>query len=92
MDGEFKKVKNELPSLVCKSTTAVKEHVSKAKYSICTIKERTRGIIGTLPFEYILQRLKMKFVYFVVLWLNTFPVKTGVSGVIRLANSLSNGG
>ncbi len=39
MDGEFEKVKNELPLVVC-NTTAAKEHVSDAEHSICTIKER----------------------------------------------------
>ena len=52
MDGEFEKVKDELPSLVC-NTTAAKEHTNKAKRSIRTIKECTRGIVGTLLFEHI---------------------------------------
>ena len=54
MDGKFEKVKDQLPLVVC-NTTAAKEHVSKAERSICTIKERIRGIVGTLPFEYILR-------------------------------------
>ncbi len=33
------------------------------------------------PFESIPRRLKMEFIYFVVLWLNTFPVKTGISAI-----------
>jgi hypothetical protein len=80
MDGEFKKVKAELPMLVCNST-AVKEHMSKAKCSIRTIKERTGGVVCTLPFTYIPRRLKIEFIYFVTLWLNAFPVKTGISKV-----------
>jgi hypothetical protein len=54
MDGEFEKVKDQLPLVVC-GTTAAKEHVSKAEHSIRMIKERTRGIDGTLPFKYIPQ-------------------------------------
>lgn len=39
MDGEFEKVKNKLPLVVC-NTTAAKEHVSEAEHSIrTTIKE-----------------------------------------------------
>ncbi len=38
LDGEFKKVKDKLPSLIC-NTTAAKEHVSDAERTICTIKE-----------------------------------------------------
>ena len=77
MDGEFEKVKDKLPLVVCNTTTS-KEHVSKAVRSIPTIKERKRGIVGTLSFEYIPQQLKMKFIYFVVLWLNAFPAKNGI--------------
>ncbi len=80
MDKKFKKVKDEPPLVLCNTMVAT-EHVSKAKRCIWTIQERTREIIGTLPFEHIPQRLKMEFMYFVVLRLNAIPVKTGVSGV-----------
>ena len=32
-----------------------------------------------LPFDNIPRQMKIEFVYFIVLWLNTFPVKGGVS-------------
>jgi hypothetical protein len=60
---------------------AAKEHVSEAERGNRTVKERTRGVIATLPFEHIPRRMKIEFVYFVVLWLNTFPVRNGVSAV-----------
>ncbi len=69
-----------MPNLVY-NTTAANEHVSKAKRSIRTLKEQTRGIVCTLPLQYIPQRLKIEFVNLVVLWLNAVPVKTGISGV-----------
>ncbi len=78
MDGEFEKVKPFLPTLEC-NTTAAKEHVSEAERTIWTMKERTRGLIATLPFSHIPRRMKIGFVYFVVLWLNAFPVRLGVS-------------
>ena len=74
MDGEFEKVKPFLPTLAC-NTTAVKEHVSEAEQT-----ERTRGLIAALPFTHIPRRMKIEFVYFIVLCLNAFPVKSGVSG------------
>jgi hypothetical protein len=77
MDGEFEKIKNLMPTIDC-NTTAAKEHVSKAEGMICTIKERRQGLITTLPFKHILRRMKIEFVYFTVLWLNPFPVKTGI--------------
>ncbi len=50
MDGEFEKLKPLMPSVEC-NTTAAKEHVSEAERTIRTLKERTRGLLGTLPFE-----------------------------------------
>ena len=43
------------------------------------VKERNRDVVNTLPFTYIPRRMKIEFVYFVTLWLNVFPVKSGVS-------------
>jgi hypothetical protein len=79
MNGEFEKVKAELPSIMC-NTMAAKEHTSKAKHSIGSNKEQTRGIVRTPLFEFIPQCLKTEFIYFLVFWLNTFPAKTKVSG------------
>ena len=59
--------------------TAAKEHVSEAERTIRTIKERTRGLLATLPFSHIPRRMKIEFVYFIVLWLNAFPIKSGIS-------------
>jgi hypothetical protein len=80
MDGKFEKVRDFIPRVEC-NTTAAKEHVSKAERAIRTIKERTRGLVATLPFQHIPWRMKIKFVYFMVLWLNAFPVKNGISAV-----------
>ncbi len=78
MDGEFEKIKGLLHNVEC-NTTAAKEHMSEAKQMIRTIKERTRGLLATLPFEHIPRRMKIEFTYFIVLWLNAFPVKSGIS-------------
>ena len=77
-DGEFEKIRPLLPNLECNTTTA-KEHVSEAEQTIRTIKERTRGLLATLPFSHMPRRMNIKFVYFIVLWLNAFPVKSGIS-------------
>ncbi len=69
MDGEFEKIKGLLCNVEC-NMTAAKENVSKAKQMICTIKERTRGLLATLPFEYIPRRMKIEVIYFIVLWLS----------------------
>ncbi len=71
-------MKGLIPTVEC-NTTAAKEHVSKAECSIRMVKKRTQGIVTMLPFTHIPRRMKIEFVYFTVLWLNAFPVKTGIS-------------
>jgi hypothetical protein len=80
MDGEFEKVRNLMPCVEC-NTTAAKENVSEAERTIRTIKEQTRGLLGTLPFQHLPRRMKIEFIYFMVLWLNAFPVKNGISSM-----------
>ncbi len=77
MDGEFEKVKGLMPRVEC-NTTAAKEHVSKAERFIRMVKEQTQWIVTTLLFTHIPRCMKIEFVYFIVLWLNAFPVKTGI--------------
>jgi hypothetical protein len=64
--------------LLISNTTAAKEHVSKAECTIWTIKERTLGVIATLPFKHIPRLMKIEFIHLVVVWMNVFPVKTGI--------------
>ncbi len=81
MDGEFEKIKSLMPSVEC-NTTAAKEHVSEAERAIRMAKERIHGLLVTLPFSHVPKRMKIEFVYFVILWLNAFPVKSGISQTI----------
>ena len=74
----YQKVKELLPTIVC-NTTAAKEHVAESERKIRVVKERNRGVVNTLPFTYIPRRMKIEFIYFVTLWINAFPVKSGVS-------------
>jgi hypothetical protein len=78
MDGEFEKLKPIMPTIEC-NTTAAKEQVSKAECTIRMLKERFRGLLAMQPFEHIPKRVKIEFDYFIVLWLNAFPVRTGIS-------------
>ena len=73
MDGEFNKLKDELPSIMT-NTMAAKEHVTDAERMIHTCIERARGTICTLPFTHLPRRMKIELVYMMVLWLNAFPV------------------
>ncbi len=83
MDGEFEKVKNCMQNIEC-NTTAAKEHVSEAERAIRRFKEWVQGLIMTLPFKDIPRWMKIKFIYFVVLLLNVFPVKNGILAMSSL--------
>ncbi len=78
MDGEFEKLKPIMPTIECNTNTA-KEHVSKAEHTIRMLKERVRGLLAVQPFECIPKRVKIEFVYFIMLWLDAFPVITSIS-------------
>ena len=80
MDGEFEKVKPFLPTLEC-NTMATKEHVSRVERTICLLKERMWGLLALLPFSHIPRKMKIEFVYFIMLWLNAFPFKSGISTI-----------
>jgi len=78
MDNEFEKVRALVPGLHI-NTTAAKEHVPEIERRIRLIKERGRGILNTLPYKKIPQIILIELIYHVVLWLNAFPAKSGVS-------------
>ena len=78
MDNEFEKLRNLVPVLAV-NTTAAKEHVPEVERRIRLIKERSRGILNTLPFKKMPQNMLVELIYHVVLWLNAFPTKSGVS-------------
>ena len=54
------------------------EHIPEIKRYIRTVKERTRAIINTLPFDILTRRLIIKIVYKAIFWLNCFPHKEGI--------------
>ena len=43
------------------------------------VEERGWGIINTLPFKTVPKRVIIELVYFLALWINSFPSKVGVS-------------
>ncbi len=49
---------------------------------ICLIKERGRGILNTLSIKKMPQIMLIELIYHVVLWLNAFPAKSGVSKML----------
>ncbi len=78
MDMEFKKMRDMLPNVTL-NTTAAREHIGEIERKIRVIKERGRGTINTLPYETMLKIMVIELMYFCVMWMNSFPVKSGVS-------------
>ncbi len=89
MDNEFEKLQNLVPTLTI-NTTAAKEHVLEEERKIRLIKERGRGILNTLPFKKMPRLMLIELVYHVVLWLNAFPTKSGVSETLSLHKLSTN--
>jgi hypothetical protein len=81
MDNEFKSLQNLIPIIVV-NMTAAKEHVPKIKRCIRLIKERGQGILNTLPYKKMPQLMPIELMYYVVLWLNAFLMKSGVSATL----------
>jgi hypothetical protein len=79
MDREFESVKATCSQLPI-NTTAANEHVPEIERTVKTVKDRARGVYNTLPFTGGLPKLMtIEQIHFIVLWLNTFPVKLGIS-------------
>ncbi len=78
MDNKFEKLRNLVPILAI-NTMAAREHVPEVERKIRLIKERGRGILNTLPFKKMPRLVLIELIYHVVLWLNAFPAKSGVS-------------
>ncbi len=78
MDMEFDKVCNKLLLLIV-NTTAAQEHVAKTECKIFSDKERTRSIVTTLSYPSLLKLILVELLHFIIMWLNSFPVKNGIS-------------
>jgi hypothetical protein len=81
MDNKFKELRNLVPILVA-NTMAAKEHVPKVEQSIQLIKEQGRGILYTLPFKKMPQVILIELINHIVLWLNAFLTKSGLSAML----------
>jgi hypothetical protein len=76
MNMEFEKLKDVLPNITI-NTMAAREHVGEIKRKIQVITER--GRMATLPHLTLPKIMIFELMHFCVLWLNSFPVKLGVS-------------
>ena len=78
MDMEFDKLK-ELLTNVALNTTAAREHVGEIEQKIRVIKERASGTINTLPYKKLPRLMVIELLHFCVMWMNLFPVRSGIS-------------
>jgi hypothetical protein len=78
MDMEFEKLKDLLPNIAL-NTMAVLEHMGEIERKIRVMKERARGTISTLPYDMLPKLAIIKLMHFCIMWMNSFPVKLGMS-------------
>ena len=79
MDKEFDKMK-ELVGLVEVNTAAAREHVAGIERRIRVVKERTRCDTSLLTFPLVPQLVIVHILYNVIMWLNAFSPKNGITG------------
>jgi len=78
MDMEFEKLRHLMPHVVL-NTTAAREHVGEIERKIRVIKERARGTFNTIPYKKLPKVMVIELLHFCVMWMNSFPVKSGIS-------------
>jgi hypothetical protein len=80
MDNEFEVLDNALKEInINLNTAAAKEHVPEIEHMIHVVKERARSYWNTLPFQTMPDIMIVELINYVVMWLNAFPVKIGIS-------------
>jgi hypothetical protein len=75
---KFESLRNLMPSIAI-NMTAARKLISKIKRRIRLMKERGWGNSNTPPYKKIPQIMLIELIYHVVLWLNLFLMKSGLS-------------
>jgi hypothetical protein len=78
MDMEFEKLRTMMPH-VALNTTVAREHVGEVEQKIRVIKERAGGTFNTLPYKKLPKLMVIELLHFCIMWMNLFPVKSGIS-------------
>ena len=80
MDGQFEPLHGDLAEMgIQLNTVSNDKHVPEIERQIQTLKERTRAIYCTLPFQKVPRHLIIEMIYAANYWLNMFPRKGGIS-------------
>ena len=78
MDIEFEKLKPMLPEIAL-NITAAWEHKGMVERKIRVLKERACGTFNTLPYPKLPKMMVIKLMHFYTMWINSFPVRSGIS-------------
>jgi hypothetical protein len=78
MDYEFECLKTLMPNVTL-NTMAVSELVGEIERKIRVIKERARCTVNTLPYPTLPNLMLIELMHFCDMWMNSFPVKSGIS-------------
>ena len=79
MDMELDSTNDELMREIVDNTSAAKEHVEKIKRYIIPAKQICRDVASDLLFNCLLKLIVVNLVYLFIIWLDTFPIKNGIS-------------
>ena len=86
MDREFECICGSLPEEANLNTTAKNEIFTDIERKNCVIKEPSREVISTFPFNNTPGRIIIEIIRFVGIWLNQEPSENGVSDVYSTRN------
>jgi hypothetical protein len=64
-----------LPSVTLNTTAPAREHVGKIERKIRVVKERARSTMSVIPYKLLPKLVIIER----VMWINSFPVKSGIS-------------
>jgi hypothetical protein len=78
MDMELEKLKNLLPHIALNTTTA-REHVGEIEQNIRIIETTARGTFNTLPYKKLPRLMVIELLHFCMMWMNSFPIRSGIS-------------
>lgn len=77
LDMEFESLADHLDVPI--NVAAAREHVPLVEREIRSSKDKGRALLNTLPFHKFPRRIIIELVYFIILWRNASPSKSGVS-------------
>ena len=79
MVKEFDRIKNIIPFSEV-NTTAAREHVGEIERYLRGVQEQVQCTTSDFPFRFIPTMVMIYTFYNCILWLNAFPIQSGITG------------